>query len=102
MPPSRQFHRVYRSFDEITFDPGKSDEVLAERGFDLGYIAGMFPGHVLEREDTRPYPEPRYPAIGTIALDVFFVVYARTGRRCRLITAWEATRYERKLWYDAL
>ena len=102
MPPQHRFRRVYRSFDEITYDPRKSEEVFAERGFDLAYISRMFPGYVLEREDTRPYPETRYQVIGAIAPDIYFVVYTRSVRRCRLITAWEAGKYERKFWYDAL
>ena len=55
MSPPRRFKRVYRSFDRIGFDPRKSEQILAERGFDLGYISRMFPCWVLEREDTRGY-----------------------------------------------
>lgn len=55
-PPPRPFRLVYRAFDRIEFDPGKSDEVLEARGFDLGYVSRIFPGYVLEREDTRGYP----------------------------------------------
>ncbi len=29
-------------------------------GFDLGFISRIFPGYVLEREDTRGYAEPRF------------------------------------------
>ena len=75
--------------------------MLAERGFDLGYISHMFPGYVLEREDMRPYGETRYQAIGEVMGDVFAVVYTRWDGICRLITAWEAEPYERALWNTA-
>ena len=64
MPAPRSFRLVYRAFERIGFDPGKSDQILEERGFDLAYVSRMFPGYVLEREDSRGYPEPRYQAIG--------------------------------------
>ena len=44
----RSYRRVYRTFGAIDFDPVKSDEVLAERGFDLAYVARVFPGILLE------------------------------------------------------
>jgi hypothetical protein len=47
MSPPRRFRRVYRSFDLIGLDPRKSAEILAERGFDLGFISRMFPGRML-------------------------------------------------------
>jgi uncharacterized DUF497 family protein len=101
MPP-RPFRVVYRAFDRIGFDPRKSGEVFAERGFDLGYVSRIFPGYVLEREDTRPYSETRYQAIGEVQGELYVVVYTRIGRSCRLITAWEAERYEKEIWHTAM
>ncbi len=46
------FRLVYRSFDQIEFDTAKNDEVFELRGFDLAYVSRLFPGYVLEREDT--------------------------------------------------
>lgn len=100
MPPSpRPFRLVYRAFTRIEFDPAKSDEVFELRGFDLAYVSRIFPGYVLEREYTRDYPEPRYQVIGELLGEVFFVVYARRGNTCRLITAWVAEPHERELWH---
>lgn len=97
----RPFRLTYRAFDRVEFDPAKSDEVFEFRGFDLAYVAQMFPGYVLEREDRRGYPEPRWQAIGEVLGEVFFVVYARPWPRvCRLITAWIAEPHERELWHD--
>ncbi len=58
-PPPRPFRLVHWSFAKVTFDPAKSDEVFTLRGFDLAYVARIFPGYVLEREDTRDHPERR-------------------------------------------
>ena len=100
-PPPRPFRLVYRAFRQIDFDPAKSDEVFEARGFDLAYDAQVFPGYVLEREDTRDHPEPRWQAIGELMGEVFFLVYARPRPgTCRLITAWAAEPHERELWYD--
>lgn len=99
-PPPRPFRFVYRAFGRIEFDPAKGDEVFELRGFDLAYVGRIFPGYVLEREDTRDHPEPRHQAIGEPLGEVFFVVHARHGDTCRLITAWIAEPHERELWHD--
>jgi uncharacterized DUF497 family protein len=99
-PAPRPFRLVYRAFERIEFDPAKNDEVFERRGFDLAYVSRVFPGYVLEREDTRDYPEPRYQVIGELLGEVFFLVYARPqAGTCRLITAWVAEPHERELWH---
>jgi uncharacterized DUF497 family protein len=100
MAAPRPFRLVWREFDQIGFNPSKSDEELAARGFDLAFISHMFPGFVLEREDTRPYREARYQAIGELLGTVYVVVYTRRGKFGRLITAWEAELEDRVLWYE--
>ena len=99
-PPPRPFRLVYRAFDAFEFDPAKSEEVFEARGFDLGYVSRIFPGYVLEAQDTRPYPEPRFKVIGELLGDVFVVIYTPRGRACRLITAWLADLVDRNLWHD--
>lgn len=76
----RAFRLIYRSFEHIEFDPAKSDEVFEARGFDLGYVSRIFPGYVLEREDSRPYSEPRFQVIGELSNELYFVVYTPRGR----------------------
>ena len=99
-PKPRPFRLVYRAFERIEFDQAKNDEVFEGRGFDLGYVGRLFPGYVLERQDTRPYPEPRFQVIGELLGQVFVVVYTRRGKACRLITAWLADPADRTLWHD--
>jgi len=96
MAPPPSYRRVYRSFAAIDFDPVKSDEVLAERGFDLAYVARVFPGFVLERQDTRRYNETCYQVIAELYDRIFVLVYTV----CRLITAWEADPEDTAIWHD--
>ena len=100
-PPPRAFRFVYRSFERIEFDPAKSEQVLESRGFDLAYASRLFPGYVLEREDTREnYGERRFKVIGELLGDVLVVIYTPRGRACRLITAWAADPMDTELWHD--
>lgn len=101
VPPPRPFRLVHRAFDTFEFDPAKSNAVLELRGFDLAYARRMFPGYVLEREDTREdYGEPRFRVIGEVLQDILVVIYTPRAGACRLITAWEAEGWELELWYE--
>ncbi len=102
MPPRpRPFRLVYRAFDRIEFDSAKSEQVFEERGFDLAYASRLFPGYVLEREDTREgYGERRFKVIGELLGDVLVIIYTPRGGTCRLITAWAADRVDTELWHD--
>jgi hypothetical protein len=100
MSPPRPFRLVYRSFDEITFDPTKSDEIFELRGFDLAYVSRMFPGMVLERADTRSYSDSAIRPSAMCRARCFSSSITRRGGACRLITAWIAEPHERTLWYD--
>ena len=99
-PPPRPFRLVYRAFDRIEFDPAKSAAVFEDRGFDLGFISRIFPGYVLEREDTHGYDEARFQVIGELLGEVYEVIYARRQRSCRIITAWTAEPAYRRMWDD--
>lgn len=102
-PPPRPFRLVYRAFDAFEFDPAKIEEVFEARGFDPAYARRVFPGYMLEREDTREgYGEPRFRVIGEVLQDVLVVIYTLRGSTCRLITAWEAEDWELDLWYEQL
>ena len=99
-PPPEPFKMVFRSFERIEFDPINSEHLFELRGFDLAYASRIFPGRVLERQDTRDYPETRFQVIGDVLGDILFVVYTRRGEACRLITAWLAEAPEREYWYE--
>ena len=60
----------------FSWDPRKSGENLAVRGFDFAFAARIFEGPVLVRVDTRQdYGEPRLVAIGEAGGVVLTVVY---------------------------
>lgn len=99
-PPPKAFRLVYRTFDQIKFDLAKSQEVFGDRGFDLGYVSRVFPGYVLEREDTRGYKEVRFQVIEELFGEVYEVIYTRRGQVCRVITAWIAEPAYRRMWDD--
>ena len=98
-PPSA-FKLVFRSFDQFEYDRRKSDEVFDGRGFDFGYASRIFPGYVLERQDTRISHEVRFQAMGEILGEVFVLVYTKREQSCRIITARRAERYEEDMWYE--
>jgi uncharacterized DUF497 family protein len=100
MVRSTPWRLVWRDFDAIAYDPNKSDAILAVRGFDLEYVSRIFPGYVLERQDTRRYSERRFQAIGELLGTIYVVVYTRIGQSCRLITAWEAEYEDRVTWHE--
>jgi uncharacterized DUF497 family protein len=80
MPKLRPLRLVYRAFDRIEFDLVKSEMVLEERGFDLAYASRIFPGYVLEREDTRQgYDERCFKVTGELLGDVLVVIYTPRG-----------------------
>ena len=61
---------------EFEWDQAKSDECLAERGFDFAYALHAFVDPARQaRQDSRwDYSEDRYQLIGTIDHRVFVVV----------------------------
>ena len=65
-PKPLTFSLVYYDFERFEFDPTESQQVLEERGFDLAYARRVFPGYVLERQDTRFYSETRFQVIGEV------------------------------------
>ena len=100
-PPPHPFRLVYRAFDTVEFDPAKSDEVLEARGFDLAHAGRLFPGYVLEQEDTRwDYGARRPKVIGKLKGDGLVVIYTVRGGACRLISAWEADPFDTELWHE--
>jgi uncharacterized DUF497 family protein len=99
-PKLHPFRLVYRAFERIEFDQAKSNEVFEARAFDLGYASRIFPGYVLEREDTRGgYGERRFKVIGELLGDVLVVIYTPRGGACRVITAWLADPADTELWH---
>lgn len=64
----------------ITFDPGKRDKTLSERGLDFEDAALIFAGVTLEVEDTRKdYGETRVICYGLLEGRIVVVGYTPRG-----------------------
>jgi hypothetical protein len=93
---------------EFEWDPQKSDDNLAARGFDFEFATLIFAGPTLEREDTRKdYGERRIVAVGLAQGIHLTVVYTdrTTGEgalRRRLVSARRSNRRERKAYNQAV
>jgi uncharacterized DUF497 family protein len=97
VPPTYRIER--RPYDAFEWDPVKSDECFARRGFDFGFAAKVFEGEILRRRDARHANEDRFQAIGEAGAATLFVVYTVRNRRCRIISAREATAEEARLYH---
>lgn len=88
---------------EFEWDQAKSDANYDLRGFDFGYASLVFRDSLrVEREDKRKnYGERRYQTVGQIEGRTYFVVYAKRGRRLRIISARRADRYEDRAYRES-
>jgi uncharacterized protein len=99
---------MYHQQRRFTWDPRKSAENLAQRGFDYTFASRMFEGHTLEREDTRrDYGERRIVAIGMVEGIALTAVYTDRAALAghvvrRIISARVASRRERKAYEAAI
>jgi uncharacterized DUF497 family protein len=85
----------------FTWDPAKSAENLAARGFDFAFATLIFDGPTLEKPDRRKdYGEERVVATGLAQRIELTVVYTDRGtgadRERRIISARRSNRRERK------
>ncbi|HTB47167.1 MAG TPA: BrnT family toxin [Acetobacteraceae bacterium] len=72
-----------------------------ERGFGFDHAARVFAGRTIEAADIRrDYGEDRVRAIGEIDGRVYVVIYTdRPGVRW-IISAWQASGRDRRLWHS--
>lgn len=83
----------------FAWDEVKSRRTLTERGFDFDYVARIFLGPTLEKQDSRRnYGEVRIQAIGRVDEDVLFVVYTDREDARHIISARLANKKEREAW----
>jgi hypothetical protein len=77
------------------WDEEKRQKTLEERGVDFLYAAQIFEGEtVMIVDDRRDYGEVRYIAVGSVAGELFAVVYTLRGENIRLISARKARKKE--------
>ena len=83
------------------WDDAKAAQVEALRGISFQLAAGVFlDPHRLDMIDERlDYGEERRVTIGSSSSIVLAVVYTMRGDTCRIVTAWPASRKQRKAYH---
>jgi uncharacterized DUF497 family protein len=72
---------------KITYDPGKRDRALIERGLDFELAIDVFEGLTFEIEDSRfKYPERRVLCIGHLEGRMVMIAYTPRGGTRRIIS----------------
>jgi uncharacterized DUF497 family protein len=94
--------------DDFEWDELKDIDNQEKHGFSFEEARLIWEGDTYTVRDKRPYPEPRYIAIGELEADlVLFVVYTQrnepgTRSRVRIISAREAEPNEAEKYYRHL
>lgn len=83
---------------EFEYDKNKSQQCLEERNFDFEYAKNISSDPIdCEIQDTRSdYGEERYIKTGMVEDDLITLVWTPRDGKIRIITAWPASRQERK------
>ena len=88
---------------QFTWDEGKSDANLRDRGFDFAFASLIFDHVTVEVEDRRQdYGEKRMVAIGLADGMHLTVVYTDRGLVRRIISARRSNRRERQVYAEAV
>ena len=83
------------------WDKEKRQQNLLKHGIDFLYAAQIFEGETVTIVDDRQdYGETRYLAVGTVAGELFAVVYTLRGDVIRLISARRARKKEYERYQD--
>ena len=92
------------STTEFDWDPAKNEANLDKHGITFDEARHIFDGPILTRVDGRQdYGENRDVSLGALSADaVLLVIHTERGGRIRLISARNANRRERKVYYDHL
>ncbi|MEY2857466.1 MAG: hypothetical protein RLZZ74_1778 [Cyanobacteriota bacterium] len=86
---------------EFEWDEQKRLSNLQKHGIDFIRACKIFDSFTVEFEDNRyDYSEDRCVAVGETNGQILTVVYTYRGGGIRLISARQATRYERNLYYS--
>jgi uncharacterized DUF497 family protein len=82
---------------ELSFDSGKRDEVLKERGLDLADAGKLLEGLCFEMPDDRfDYGEDRWVSIGMPGSETVVCIWADWGDLVRVVTMWKANANEKR------
>jgi uncharacterized DUF497 family protein len=87
----------------ITYDPGKREWTLEERGLDFEDAVQVFAGTaVTVEDDRRDYGEVRFQTFGVLNERVVMVVWTRRGEDRHIISMRKANERERRKYKEQL
>ena len=87
--------------EAFEWDKSKSERNAALRGFDFEFGSRVFAGPFVERQDRRHgYGEPRFVTTGEVDGIILTVVWTPRARARRIISAWPASRQERRIYRE--
>jgi uncharacterized DUF497 family protein len=89
--------------DDFEWDQAKAAANYKKHGVRFEHAVGAFedPFALIELDESQKYGEDRFLLTGRAAGGILVVVYTERGERVRIISAREATEYERRNYYRA-
>jgi len=89
--------------DDFEWDQAKAAANYKKHGVRFEHAVGAFedPFALIELDESEEYGEDRFLLTGRAAGGIVVVVYTERGERVRIISAREATEYERRNYYRA-
>jgi uncharacterized protein len=89
--------------DDFEWDQAKAAANYKKHGVRFEHAVGACedPFALIELDESEEYGEDRFLLTGRAAGGIVVVVYAKRGERVRIISAREATEYERRNYYRA-
>ncbi|MBL8597861.1 MULTISPECIES: BrnT family toxin [unclassified Devosia] len=82
---------------EITFDPGKRERTLRERGLDFMDVPAVFAGRTYEWIDERfDYGEVRNTVVGRLSGRMVIIIWTPVGSARRIISMRKANEREQE------
>ena len=90
-------------FDDFEWDPVKARTNLAKHKVSFEQATAVFadPFASVEFDDSEAYGEDRYVMTGAVRTVILTVVYTERSEKYRIISAREATNYERRDYFRA-
>jgi uncharacterized DUF497 family protein len=83
----------------VTFDPAKSRRNTLERGLPFELVDEMVWSTALITGDFRPYPEPRWVAVGMIGGELHTTIFCFESGGVRVISLRRSNRKEKRAWH---
>lgn len=85
----------------ITFDPGKRQAVLVQRGLDFVDAEIVFAGMTITTQDMRrDYGEPRYQTVGFLAGRMVMIVWTPRGEARQVISMRKCNDREKAIYQE--